>query len=803
MSLPISSAPHRTPDRSSASASLLRCPRTSNPRSSTPDRGSRCRPPTRAPQHATAAVAADPPSANGQPAGSTASTAGSSSPAATQQQQDLIGLRALMHAPFTAAEVAADCRRLKSRKSVSGSLPPWFLKAAAQQLAPALAAQFNAWVRVGQLPAADALSLITPIPKPGSIPGDFDGLRGIAVGSLPAKLYAMILERRLSDWAEASGSRATGQFGFRRNRSTAQAALVLRTLQDQHRSSGQQLWACFVDFKKAYDTVPRQRLWTKLAARGLGGSWLQAMQALYADVPMSVRTASGLSPCFQASLGLKQGCPASPTLFGLYIDDFEEAVLAAAGQGQQLDLPELLGSSSWVPPLLYADDMVLMATSAAGLQRQLNLLQQYCQQWGLTVNTVKTKLMVLSGARTQQAALELAQQAGLSFGGQPLQAVTSFKYLGITFHSSTCLAGSAAPARNKAAGAALHNCRARCAALGVEAAPIQLQLFSTMVDSVLSFGAEVWGTQLAAKAAAGNGSTGCAPEVLQLSFLRQLLGVRQGTPNAVVLAETGERPLWHRWLLRAAKLWNRALAQPPSSLLRQAVTASVALAGAPGTRPLARQSWAEQLAVGLAAVGVQLNLTNPRPVSQAAVRTGAQHRQLEMLQTAATREGASKLQHYTLGIHGGCLEAASLSRPAAYITGVRERCRRECLAQLVTGSHWLLEETGRWERLPRSQRICPHCSGGIEDVEHVIFHCPLYAFLRQRFADLFASNPCSLHAFFQQAAPRLASFASALFRAWQEASASPPHDTPLTHTTPSTHGHLHPTPHHSHLHTHP
>jgi hypothetical protein len=603
----------------------------------------------------------------------------------------------------------------------------------------------------------------------------------------------MILERRISDWAEASGSRATGQFGFRRQRSTAQAALVLRTLQDQHRSTGQQLWACFVDFKKAYDTVPRQRLWTKLAARGLDGSWLRAVQALYADVPMSVRTAAGLSPCFQATLGLKQGCPASPTLFGLYIDDFEEAALAAAEQGQQLDLPVLLGSSSWAPPLLYADDMVLLATSAAGLQRQLNLLQQYCQQWGLTVNTVKTKLMVLSGARTQQAALELAQQAGLSFGGQPLQAVTSFKYLGITFHSSTCLAGSAAPARNKAAWAALHNCRARCAALGVEAAPVQLKLFGTMVDSVLSFGAEVWGTQLAAKAAAGNGSTGCAPEVLQLSFLRQLLGVRQGTPNAVVLAETGERPLWHRWLLRAAKLWNRTLAQPPSSLLRQAVTASVALAGAPGTRPLARQSWAEQLAVGLAAVGVQLNMANPQPVSQAAVRTGAQQRQLAMLQAAATREGASKLQHYTLGIHGGCLEAASLNVPAAYITGVRERCRRECLAQLITGSHWLLEETGRWERLPRAQRICPHCRDGIEDVEHVIFHCPLYASLRQRFSDLYASTPCSLYAFFQQAAPRLASLASALFRTWQEASASPPTNTSLTLTTHITHGYHSPT----------
>jgi hypothetical protein len=398
-----------------------------------------------------------------------------------------------MHAPFTAAEVAADCRRLKGRKSVAGSLPPWFLKAAAAELAPVLAAQFNAWMRVGQLPAADALSLITPIPKAGAIPGSFDGLRGIAVGSLAAKLFAMILERRVSDWAEVSGNRAAGQFGFRRRRSTAQAALVLRSLQDQHRASGQQLWACFVDFRKAYDCVPRQQLWAKLAARGLSGSWLRAVQALYADVPMSVRTAGGLSPCFQARLGLKQGCPASPTLFGLYIDDFEAAVLAAAQRGQQLDLPAMLGSSGLLPPLLYADDMVLLATSAEGLQAQLDLLQQYCQQWGLTVNTVKTKLMLLSGCHKEQAALQTAQQAGISFGGQRLEAVSSFKYLGITFHASRCLAGAAAPKRTAAAWLAHHNCNARCAALGIQSAPLRLRLFSMMVDSVLSYGAEVCG----------------------------------------------------------------------------------------------------------------------------------------------------------------------------------------------------------------------------------------------------------------------------------------------------------------------
>ena len=160
--------------------------------------------------------------------------------------------------------------------------------------------------------------------------------------------------------------------------------------------------------------------------------------------------------------------------------------------------------------------MALVATSAAGLQRQLDLLQQYCQQWGLTVNTVKTKLLLLSGQRTQRQAQQAVEQAKLSFGSQPLEAVASCKYLGITFHT-TCLAGAAAPARAKAAWAALHNCRARCAALGIEAPKTQLRLFSSLVDSMLSYGAEVWGTQLAAKAAATTGSTACAAEKLQHS----------------------------------------------------------------------------------------------------------------------------------------------------------------------------------------------------------------------------------------------------------------------------------------------
>ena len=74
-----------------------------------------------------------------------------------------------MHSHFTAAEVAAAALRTKQHKAVAGGLPLRFSKAAAQ-LAAALAAQFNAWQRLGRLPPSDTLNIITPIPKAGGDP---------------------------------------------------------------------------------------------------------------------------------------------------------------------------------------------------------------------------------------------------------------------------------------------------------------------------------------------------------------------------------------------------------------------------------------------------------------------------------------------------------------------------------------------------------------------------------------------------------------------------------------------------------
>jgi len=101
---------------------------------------------------------------------------------------------------------------------------------------------------------------------------------------------------------------------------------------------------------------------------------LEALKSYYANVRVCVDIPSlGRSAPFDSTMGVKQGCPMSPTLrlFGLYIDQLETHL-----QYHAQDALELQGQK--VSILLYADDIVLMSRSPAGLQHLLHVLQLFC-----------------------------------------------------------------------------------------------------------------------------------------------------------------------------------------------------------------------------------------------------------------------------------------------------------------------------------------------------------------------------------------------------------------------------------------
>lgn len=101
------------------------------------------------------------------------------------------------------------------------------------------------------------------------------------------------------------------------------------------------------------------------SARGTGDTRriLDIIKSLYAHDSAAVRTSQGLSAIFRCLMGVKQGCPLSPTLFGLFVDGLEKHLLNTPG----IDAPELI--DTLIPLLLYADDLILMSTTEAELQR--------------------------------------------------------------------------------------------------------------------------------------------------------------------------------------------------------------------------------------------------------------------------------------------------------------------------------------------------------------------------------------------------------------------------------------------------
>ena len=121
------------------------------------------------------------------------------------------------------------------------------------------------------------------------------------------------------------------------------------------------------------------------------------------------------------------------------------------------------------------------------------------------------------------------------------------------------------------------------------------------------------------------------------------------------------------------------------------------------------------------------------------------------LQRVAAASQRGRMLHYFQWARPDCLDPAGYGAPA-YLTTVRELRRRRALAELRTGVHWGREETDRLLPAlpPRRSRVCQHCgSNSVEDVEHILFDCTLYAAERNRWPHLFAER-LPLHSFFSQ-----------------------------------------------------
>ena len=276
---------------------------------------------------------------------------------------------------------------------------------------------FNAMLQTCHIPKILSRTLIIPVYKKGDV-NDPKNYRGISLLSNMTKLFTSILNNRLLIWSEKNKILTNSQFGFRPKLGTVDANFALNCIVKKRLAQKQRLYCCFIDYQKAFDTINRDLLWGKIAKLGIRGNMLGTIQSLYNNVNSSVLLDGLLSEHFCNNTGVLQGEVLSPFLFSLFVNDCETDVVK--GNNNPVTVNGMCTSL-----LMYADDMVLMANSVMDLQIMLNNLAEYTKKWCLTVNVLKTKVMIFRGGGN------LKQNEKLFYKGNKLYAVNEFSYLGL------------------------------------------------------------------------------------------------------------------------------------------------------------------------------------------------------------------------------------------------------------------------------------------------------------------------------------------------------------------------------------
>ncbi|TWW65506.1 R2DM Retrovirus-related Pol polyprotein from type II retrotransposable element [Takifugu flavidus] len=212
--------------------------------------------------------------------------------------------------------------------------------------------------------------------------------RGITLLSLPGKVYSGVLERRVRRIVEPRIQEE--QCGFRPGRGTVDQLYTLSRVFEGTWEFAQPVHMCFVDLEKAFDRVPRGVLWGVLREYGVSGPLIRAVRSLYDRCQSLVRIAGSKSNSFPVRVGLRQGCPLSPILFIIFMDRISRCSHGVEG---------IRFGDLRIASLLFADDVVLLASSARDLQLSLDRFAAACEAAGMRISTSKSEAMVLTGKR--------------------------------------------------------------------------------------------------------------------------------------------------------------------------------------------------------------------------------------------------------------------------------------------------------------------------------------------------------------------------------------------------------------------
>ena len=172
------------------------------------------------------------------------------------------------------------------------------VKSSLNELMPVYLQLFNKALSSDTMPQNWCTGLITPIFKTGS-KTDPSNYRGICISSCLGKLFCSILNQRLLEHVQSHNILHKSQIGFLAKNRTADHVFTLWTLVDKYVKSHQtKVYAYFVDFRKAFDSVWYVGCLYKLLQINVGGNFYKIIKSLYSNSTCSVRIGNSQTRSF-------------------------------------------------------------------------------------------------------------------------------------------------------------------------------------------------------------------------------------------------------------------------------------------------------------------------------------------------------------------------------------------------------------------------------------------------------------------------------------------------------------------------
>ena len=483
------------------------------------------------------------------------------------------------------------------------------------------------------------------------------------------------------------------QTGFKEKHRTSDNLLTLKNVVKKYVTIGKgKLYTCFVDFKKAYDSVWHKGLFFKMRKNNLSGKLLDLIIDIYKKTKCSVKVKDSCTDFFEYTRGVRQGCPLSPILFNIYVSDLFKII----NENNETDI--CLNGNDPINALMYVDDLVLLSDIKEGLQKQIDKLSKYCEQWKLNINLKKTKIMIFNRGNT-------IIKSEFTINNVMIENVKSIKYLGFTITAKNC---SFMPTLEDLSIKARRVVYALNTKIKISRLPINLtiKLFNSLIKPILLYGSEVWGSYTDFDYANWDRSN---IEMTHTQFLKRALGCNVRTSNIMVRGEIGGRPLLLDIIIKTMTYINNIKERP------QAIVYSA----------LDYES-NNEIAPNFSKYIDKFNLMNSQEILN---KTKANMKIICQ----------NNYDRYWLLKLGESPKAISYTKikPNVYLEKylheVKNIRHKIALSRLRLSNHNLLIETGRHIRpkLDRENRKCFICKDDIEDEMHFITKCPLYSSERE------------------------------------------------------------------------